>query len=124
MPDLGVVIAFDAHVLQWSLDDTPAGHVARHHIKEASFYGVDSWSLDLVLQLGDGKGKFNVSFVGINEKAMWPGKKDDHQSQRSGGGGSSPAMKLFEKMDPWIEERMKGTVEALMIGCVGGVVEI
>jgi len=117
------VIAFDAHVLQWSLDDAPAAHVARHHIKEASFYGVDSWSLDLVVQLhsGDDKGKFNVSFVGINEKAMWPGKKDE-LSAASGGG--SPAMKLFEKMDPWVEERMKGTVEALMIGCVGGVVEI
>jgi hypothetical protein len=52
------VIAFDAHVLEWNLDDNPPKEYVRRRVKEASFYGKDTWNLDLVLKLdGDGDGK-------------------------------------------------------------------
>jgi hypothetical protein len=35
----GTVIAIDAHVLKWTLDDNPPNELAQHHINEASFYG-------------------------------------------------------------------------------------
>ena len=59
------------------------------------------------------KGKLAVSFVGIDEKAMWPGKKADTDW--------GPAMKLFEKLDPWLEEHTKGHVGSMLVGCVGGI---
>ena len=37
-------VAFDAHVLKWDLDDNPPDEYARHHIKEGSFYGHDTWT--------------------------------------------------------------------------------
>ena len=49
----------------------------RHHVKEASFYGVDTWSVDLLLQLpkdGSGAG-LRVNFVGTKEAVQWPAKK-------------------------------------------------
>lgn len=109
-------MAFDAHVLQWDLDDSPPNEYARHHIKEGSFYGVDTWSVDLVTKLlpGDTSGAMKVNFVGIHEKAMWPGKR----AEAAEGGR---AMKLFEEMDGWLEKMHGGSVDAMFLGCVGGV---
>ncbi|KAH9928451.1 uncharacterized protein BXZ73DRAFT_48526 [Epithele typhae] len=109
-------IAFDAHVIKWGLDDNPPDEHARHHIKEASFYGVDQWSVDLVTKLapGDETGEVKVNYVGIHEKAMWPGKRAEKEQ-----GGR--AMKLFEEMDTWLEKETKGSVDAMFLGCVGGV---
>lgn len=115
-----VAIAFDAHVLKWNLDDNPPDEVARHHIKEASFYGHDLWTVDLVIDLSpsssdtDADGKLRVDFVGVHEKAMWPGKK----AEKAEGGR---AMQLFEEFDAWLDEKMAGTVDATLLGCVGGV---
>lgn len=53
-----------------------------------------------------------VDFVGIQEKRMWPGKKAESDG--------SPAMKLFEAFDAWIDENTGGTVDALLVGCVRG----
>ncbi|KAJ7202713.1 hypothetical protein B0H12DRAFT_1206341 [Mycena haematopus] len=88
------VIAFDAHVLKWNLDNNPPTEYARHYVKEASFYKADAWTLDLV-------------------KAMWPAKK----AVKAEGG---PAMKLFENLDGWLEDKTGGTVDALLLGCVAG----
>ena len=114
-------IAFDARVLKWSLDDNPPAEYARHYVKEASFYGEDTWSVDLVISLSDipdpSDHSLRVDIVGIKEKAMWPGKK----AEKAEGGH---AMRLFEELDPWLEEYTGGTVHALMIGCVGGVVRV
>ncbi|KAI0794351.1 hypothetical protein C8Q74DRAFT_1365816 [Fomes fomentarius] len=109
-------VAFDAHVLKWTLDDNPPDEYARHHIKEASFYNHNTWSVDLVTKLQPGleDGKVKVNFMGINEKAMWPGKK----AEKALGGRS---MQLFEEFDAWIEREKGGTVDALLLGCVGGV---
>ena len=116
-----IAIAFDAHVLNWTLDNNPPDEYARHHIKEASFYGEDTWSVDLVLDLrGDeqlAREGLKVNFVGIKETAMWPGKKGEKEK-----GGE--AMKLFENLDGWIEREMQGTVDMTLLGCVGGVVVI
>ncbi|KAG6901677.1 hypothetical protein C0995_009232 [Termitomyces sp. Mi166 len=113
------VVAFDAHVLKWNLDDNPPSEYARHRVKEASFYGKDTWTIDLVLKLdaGNPDGKLLVNFVGLQEKAMWPGKK----SAKTEGG---IAMKLFEEFDAWIEGMYKDTIDATLLGCVGGVVTI
>lgn len=108
-------------MLKWTLDNDPPDHYARHHIKEASFYLEDTWTVDLVMKLpssstGSVPG-LKVNFVGIHEKAMWPGKKAEKEE-----GGR--AMKLFEEFDAWIEEKMGGTVDAMLLGCVGGVTVI
>lgn len=110
------VIAFDAHVLEWTLDNTPPEEYVRHHIKEASFYGTDSWNVSVTIKhppptFHDETG-LKVNFIGILEKRMWPAKKDDSDG--------SAAMKLFEEFDQWIEEQTSGTVDSLLLGCVGG----
>ena len=109
-------IAFDAHVLEWTLDKNPPAEYARHHIKEGSFYGHDTWSLSMVVKIPehDPGARITVNFVGIHEKAMWPGKK----AEKALGGR---AMKLFEEFDGWLERETGGTVDALLLGCVGGV---
>ncbi|EKM50065.1 uncharacterized protein PHACADRAFT_153387 [Phanerochaete carnosa HHB-10118-sp] len=110
-------VAFDANVLEWDLDDSPPDELARHHIKEGSFYGHDTWTVDLLVKLapeGPADGKIRVDFVGIHEKAMWPGKRaEKHLGGR--------AMKLFEELDGWLDETTGGTVDATLLGCVGGV---
>ncbi|KDQ62015.1 hypothetical protein JAAARDRAFT_190713 [Jaapia argillacea MUCL 33604] len=108
-------IAFDAHVLKWTLDDNPPDEYARHHIKEGSFYGMDRWTVDLVIKLPEPTSRgLPINFVGIKEQAMWPGKKAEKEA-----GGS--AMRLFEKMDAWFEETTGGTVDPMLMGCVGGI---
>ncbi|KAI0924464.1 hypothetical protein AcW2_005343 [Taiwanofungus camphoratus] len=117
------VITFDAHVLKWTLDNNPPNEFARHHIKEASFHGHDTWTVDLVIKIPKAvdsvtpDASLTVNFVGIHEKAMWPAKK----AQREEGGR---AMKLFEEFDEWLEKETGGTVDVLLIGCVGGVATV
>jgi len=109
-------IVFDAHVLKWSIDDNPPDEFARHHVKEVSFYGHDSYTVDLLIKLPpdwETNPGLKVSFVGIHEKAMWPGKK----AEKAEGGR---AMALFEEFDAWIDREMEGTVDTLLIGGVGG----
>jgi len=110
------VIAFDAHVLKWSLDDYPPDEHTRHHIKEASFHGKDVWTVDLVIKQTSPK-PISVNFVGIQERAMWPGK-----ARLSAEGDWS--LRLFEKMDAWMDSFTGGTVDAMMLGCVGGIIAI
>ncbi|RPD64072.1 hypothetical protein L226DRAFT_544758 [Lentinus tigrinus ALCF2SS1-7] len=109
-------VAFDAHVLEWTLDNNPPDEFARHHIKEGSFYGHDTWTVDMVIKLppsGVDPG-VKVNFMGIHEKAMWPGKK----AEKAQGGR---AMALFEEFDAWLEQHTRGTVDGMFLGCVGGV---
>jgi hypothetical protein len=84
----------------------------RHHVKEASFYGVDEWQLELTVR---GTGKIAFSFVGMGERAMWPGKKHEPLGA---------AMELFARLDPWIESKTQDSVDAFLMGCVGGVVTL
>ncbi|KAF8201539.1 hypothetical protein BJ912DRAFT_1019472 [Pholiota molesta] len=115
------VIAFDAHVLKWSLDDNPPDEHVRHHIKEASFYGHDTYSFDMVIKVPEGASKEDtgipVNFIGLQEKGIWPAKK----AVKAQGG---LAMQLFELLDAWLEKKTDGKVDALLLGCVGGVTVI
>ncbi|EDR02641.1 uncharacterized protein LACBIDRAFT_308355 [Laccaria bicolor S238N-H82] len=90
-----VPIAFDAHVLKWSLDDS-----AWHHVKEASFYGTDTYSLafDMVIKVTDDGPELSVNFTGMQEKGVWPGKKSVEAEGRL-------AMRLLEELDSWLEVR-------------------
>ncbi|KAG8762494.1 hypothetical protein FRC12_009013 [Ceratobasidium sp. 428] len=115
------VIAFDAWILKWSLDAPPPSGYKRHHIREASFYGTDEWTIDMEIKLpelsygGPLPPALKINFVGIEEKGMWPGKKNDR---------AGPAMDLFEKMDGWFEENKKGEADVMLLGCVGGVISL
>ncbi|ELU36922.1 hypothetical protein AG1IA_09051 [Rhizoctonia solani AG-1 IA] len=117
----GTVIAFDAWVVSWSLDSPPPYGEARHHIKEASYYGTNEWSIKLEIKVpGLGAGQFTheplkINFVGIEEKAMWPGKKNDR---------AGPAMEVFERMDQWFEEKRGGVDDVMLLGCVAGMAVI
>ena len=111
------VITFDAHVLKWSLDDNPPDEHARHRIKEGSFYGHDTYSFDLVVKVPPTPASdagIRVNFVGLQERGVWPAKK----AVKAYGG---VAMQLFEELDGWLEEKTEGKVDALLMGCVGGV---
>lgn len=87
-------ITFNSHVLKWTFDNNPPDEYACHHIKEASFYGHDIWTVDLAVEIleDDPNARIMVRFVGIHEKAMWPAKKAEKEH-----GGR--AMKLFEEFD-------------------------
>ncbi|KAI0057402.1 hypothetical protein BV25DRAFT_1812524 [Artomyces pyxidatus] len=111
------VVAFDAHVLQWTLDDAPPDEFTRHHIKEASFFGIDTWSMDMVIKVPEGGGPLKINFMGMQEGAMWPGKA----AAKAQGGH---AMVLFEKLDAWLDQRTGGRVDAMLVGSVGGVVSV
>lgn len=115
-------------MLKWTLDDSPPAENARHHIKEASFYGIDTWSVDLVIKIPEpiddddkrdarARGALDINFMGIQEAGMWPGKM---RVKEQGG----PAMLLFEKFDAWVDKRTNGNVDAMLIGTVGGVVTV
>lgn len=108
-----LVVAFDAHVLEWNLDDNPPDKLTRHHIKEASFYGQDTWEVDMVIK----DATIQVNYIGLLEKAMWPGKRAAKEE-----GGAS--MELFEQLDAWLDEKTGGKVDATLIGGVAGVVTL
>ncbi|KAF7291994.1 Peptide hydrolase [Mycena indigotica] len=123
------VVAFDAHVLKWNLDDNPPNELARHHVKEASFYGSERWTLNLVVRLQpDSSGEILFNFIGLQESAMWPGKKASFYETgpfyAPGTGSQGPAMRLFEKLDAWLDEEKGGAVDATLLGCVAGVATI
>ncbi|CAK5267855.1 unnamed protein product [Mycena citricolor] len=107
------VIAFDAHVLEWTLDRNPPAEYARHHVKEASFVGTDTYTIDLVV---NSTAPIAFHFIGIQETAMWPAKQAVPER--------GPAMQLFARLDAWLDETTGGTVDALLMGCVAGSVVV
>jgi len=108
LTDTTPAIALDAHVLKWSLDDSPPDEHARHHVKEASFYGTDTYTFDMVIKLTDDDPGLSVNFIGVQEKGMWPGE----ESVKAEGGLT---MWLFEELDSWLEVETGGTVDALLM---------
>ena len=121
-------IAFDAHVLSWSLDNDPPNHHTRHHVKEASFYGTDSWELPLVLNAttpsSTGEGweipRITVSYQGIQERGMWPAKQKTYEQSLSAGDDVPLAMVLFEKLDKFLEDTYSGALDVMLLGTVSG----
>lgn len=111
------VVTFDAHVLQWSLDENPPNDYSRHRIKESSFYGQDTYSFNMVVNVPGDSRMLRINYVGMQEKGIWPAKK-------ALGANGGVAMQLFERLDAWLEQRTQGTVDALLMGCVIGVADI
>ena len=100
----------------------------RHHVKEASFYGEDMWTLEMVIQVhnedhastsggnhGTTSGNISssaieVSLSGMVEEAMWPGKRlqwTKGQSMVNGTGQGlvtgSVAMEIFASVVGWMD---------------------
>jgi hypothetical protein len=107
-------IAFDADVLSWSLGAPPPAGPARHHIKGASFLGTDRLSLELVLPADHGP--LRIAHVGVRERAMWPARASD---AAKGLGGR--ALEVLARIDDWVAQKYEGRVDAMILGCVGGV---
>ncbi|KIK67879.1 hypothetical protein GYMLUDRAFT_36677 [Collybiopsis luxurians FD-317 M1] len=126
------VIAFDAHVLSWSLDSNPPDEYTRHHVKEASYYGTDTWEVDMVVKLQhpsaistneSATGSILVNFIGLEEEGMWPGKKmllEDRNVNDS----SLASLRFLSELDAWVEEETEGRVDPLLLGCIAGVQQI
>uniref|UniRef100_D8PVI5 Peptide hydrolase n=1 Tax=Schizophyllum commune (strain H4-8 / FGSC 9210) TaxID=578458 RepID=D8PVI5_SCHCM len=107
------VIAFDAEVLSWDLDNDPPAGRTRHHIKEASFHGVDKWEVELVVR---DEGDIIIDYVGIQEDGIWPARKARFEAK---GGADSPLpLRMFDALDAYIIERTAGAVDAMFLGCV------
>ncbi|TFY74352.1 hypothetical protein EWM64_g9662 [Hericium alpestre] len=72
----GKSIAFDAHVLKWTLDNSPPDEHMRHHINEGSFDSVDTWSLDLVVHIPDDapNAVLKVNCMGVRENECGLGR--------------------------------------------------
>lgn len=144
------VVAFTGHVLEWDLPEAPPTGVQRHHIKEVSRYGRDTWSIKLLMKLDNealaafkkrgqdpkpfGKlvrvdptnqsedlsaaedrdpSRLWIDFSGLDENGMWPQKKVSGGDQRN--------VKIFKKMDEYLEKDHP-EVDAMLLGVVGGVV--
>jgi hypothetical protein len=105
--------------LKWDLDDNPPDEYARHHVKEASFYGTNSYILEMVIKtsVANPDGKLLINYMGLQEKGIWPAKKDVKEE-------GDAAMALFERLDDWLDRTTGGTVDALLMGCVGGIIEL
>ncbi|KAF8625164.1 hypothetical protein AX15_005531 [Amanita polypyramis BW_CC] len=119
------VIVFNAHVLKWTLDDHPPDEYVRHHIKEASFYNTDVWSVDLVIKLNSTSSpspldeKLRIDFIGLDEKGIWPAKEARVPVEERG-----EALRLFERFDSWLDGKTGGAVDALLMGTVAGVISV
>jgi hypothetical protein len=102
----------------------------RHHLKEASFYGEDLWTLEMVVQIHNEEhaspssrnpanrttggnispSAIEVSLSGMVEEAMWPGKRIQWTKQRAVANetGQSPvtgsvAMEIFASVTGWMD---------------------
>ncbi|TRM58647.1 hypothetical protein BD626DRAFT_559974 [Schizophyllum amplum] len=107
------VIAFDANVLSWSLDNDPPKGRSRHHIKEASFHGLDRWEVELVVR---DEGALVIDYVGMQEGGIWPARKARYDAE--GSAGAPLALRVFDALDAYIVQRTAGAVDAMFIGCV------
>ncbi|EPY49730.1 peptidase [Schizosaccharomyces cryophilus OY26] len=96
------VISFDANVISWSLPEVPA-HVRRHHIREVSAYGINSYS-------------FNMSyidepiffdFVGLDAIGHYPSKFVEGQNR--------PSMRMCSSLN---DDYLPDWTDALCIGVV------
>ena len=109
-------------MLKWSIDSPPQSGLVRHHIKHASFYGVDHWKLDLVLNLKTDAAtppdpeRLEIDFTGINERGSWPGKAKDSDD--------GPAMHVFEALDAHLKDFTADSVDVMFLNTVQGHVRL
>ena len=129
------MLAFDAHILSWNIDDNPPNGYTRHHIKEASFHGVDSWTLELTIKTDAtipphmvraaqpkvDAGALTLTLSGMVEGEMWPGKKylwKQQQEKQQPDTTQQGVMNLFERISDWMEEEKKGSTDLFMMHTV------
>lgn len=79
------VIAFTADVISWDLPSSPERGQVRHHVKEASSYGIDTWELGMTLQL---RGKQFEAAQRNSQRAKGQRKKGgpDEEADKIAGG--------------------------------------
>ena len=134
------VIAFDAHVLSWNLDDHPLNEYTRHHVKEASYYGESAWRMNMVIRWpppvpanqrasrprpDPENPKLKVDFSGIVERGIWPAKKREYDSANEEEKTTGLcAMRLFEKMDARLRERSGDSMDVLFVETIIGSVDL
>ncbi|KAG8877791.1 hypothetical protein FRC20_010042 [Serendipita sp. 405] len=136
------MLEFDARIISWSIDDNPPAGYTRHHIKEASYYGTDIWTLDVTIDLNpdihesmrrpntsltlsngssERPGALRLTFSGMVEKEMWPGKKwqwEAEKEMRARQGTPEPentVMEFFERISGWMEQEKGGSTDLFMM---------
>lgn len=120
------MLAFDAHVVNWSVDDSPPPSFSRHYIRGGSFYGIDTYSFSLDIKVPDEENldaPLLINFIGIREDSMYPGKRGDGIKESANNMLGHP-MNLLELLDEYLEKETSGAVDSLLMGCVAGVVNI
>lgn len=128
------VIAFNGDVVSWDLPTAPERGLVRHHVKSVAGYGVERFTLSVVIQLNDEEfaasmresqrdkgqrddasaqdaklGRIRIDYSGLDEKGMWP------SSRRYDGLKDKPGMRFFEKF----EQRLPEQVDAMLLSAVG-----
>ena len=93
----------------------------RHHIKEASFYGEDLWTLELVVKIrpedqaaGLAPGAVDISLSGMVEDASWPAKRVEWNAARKVSKDTSKAdvaMEIFASVSSWMDAETAGSVD-------------
>jgi hypothetical protein len=121
-----IVIAFNAAVLSWSIDDHPPPELSRHYIREGSFYNSTDYRLALEIRLPSKNSlseKLSINFIGVREDSMYPNKIKDAKLN-SFDGELSFTMRILEYLDEFLLRTTSGSVDTLLMGCIGGVIEI
>ncbi|KAI9630233.1 hypothetical protein KEM48_014156 [Puccinia striiformis f. sp. tritici PST-130] len=75
------VIAFTADVVEWDLPSRPMRGKRRHHIKEASGFGIDRWTLNLTIALSETEFESAMANEQIQKGQRPPISIDDYKAQ-------------------------------------------
>ncbi|EPX70912.1 peptidase [Schizosaccharomyces octosporus yFS286] len=102
------VISFDADLISWSLPEVP-NDVRRHHIREVSAYGIDSYSFDMSYV----DEPIYFDFVGLNAIGHYPSKFEE--------GKHLPSMHMCSKLN---EDYLPEYTDALCIGVVSAAFQL
>ncbi|CAA22540.1 ER metallopeptidase Erm1 [Schizosaccharomyces pombe] len=98
------VVSFDADVLSWSLPEVPST-VRRHHVREVSAYGLDSYSFNMSYL----EAPIYFDFVGVDGVGHYPSKASEGRDRAS--------IQLCEKLT---NDYLPDWTDTLCIGVVSG----
>ncbi|EEB08932.1 peptidase [Schizosaccharomyces japonicus yFS275] len=102
---LWTVLSFDAELISWSLPDVPVG-TRRHHIREVSTYGTDSYTFSMSYR----KAPIYMDFVGMDGFAHYPSKINE--------GGNRTSIQICDKL---YKDILPEWTDLLCYGIVAGV---
>ncbi len=135
------VMAFDADVVSWDLAVPAVRGKQRHHVKSVAGFGVDAFSLKLVIKLDDNEfaaaqrnsqrrkgqrsdegkeedervGGLKVDYSGLDRTGMWPASERHYDPKVE----RKPGMDFFQAF----EERLPDYVDAMLLSAVGELTE-